>query len=257
MVNQEADFANGKPQVVTYSAIGFGLHFPSLEIETAYRDVASSALYSKVKYFRRLTLPLSMCLLALHAFTTGKIQLFSGSLWDLTLRFEPSIAIDVAFMLIVAAILTANFVLHFVTKKNADHLLCLVVNLLPGVSLCLNPIRAHRVLPGLIPSYKESIESINGLGQSCDLDYDFNAVEMEKDTRMICATLLCWGCFSGVCPVRSNTHFSWTLVFWILSCCIFFLPPLKPNYGSSDLTVNIMFLFLGSLSSCYVTYIRD
>ena len=146
MVNKDTGFVIGKPQVVTYSETGLGLHFPNAEIEKAYRDVASSGLYNKVKHFKRLALPLSMCLVAVHAFASRKIQLFSGSLWDLTLRFEPSIAIDVAFMLIVAAILTANFVLHFVTKKNADHLLCLVVNLLPGVSLCLNP-RAPVVAP--------------------------------------------------------------------------------------------------------------
>jgi hypothetical protein len=187
MVNEDTGFAIGKPQVVTYSETGLGLHFPNAEIEKAYRDVASSGLYNKVKHFKRLALPLSMCLVAVHAFASRKIQLFSGSLWDLTLRFELSFAIDVAFVLIVSLLLLGNVAVHVTTKTNVEHQACFVINVLPCAMLCLNPIRTHRVLPG----WFESIESLNALGESCD----FNAVEMQKDTRIICSTLLFWGFF--------------------------------------------------------------
>ena len=99
MVNNEADLAPDKLQVVKYSETGFGLQFLSSEVEKVYRDEASKALYKKVKHVRTHALVLSLAVTAVIAVTSRRVQLFSGSLWDSTLRFEPIIAVDLAFAL--------------------------------------------------------------------------------------------------------------------------------------------------------------
>ena len=238
-------------QIVKCSKTGL-VQFSSLETEKVYRVEASAALYDKVKYVRRIVLPLTVIAVAAYAFSSGRVHIFSGSFWDLTLRFEPYVAFDLAFALAIALCLLVQCVLHCSTKTSVEHQTCGVVTLGPFLLLFVNPLRLHRVRPEWFPLY----ESLITQGDSCDLD----SLEVSLDTRIIAWGLLSWLLLAGVFPVRANIQFIWASVLFSLSCCVLFLHPLKPNdslYTQDARSGNITLLICGSLSLCYVTYLHD